>query len=223
MILLSLRKLILASSFLAAVSFAAEIKTGATYAEVLKEKGLPESKIESGGNHILNYRNSTIKLRDGVVTEVQHTPARLASSNNQNTKLVAANATSASRGIEAPLAWQTDYQAALAKAKGENRHVFLFFTGSDWCSWCMRLKKEILSTPEFAGYSAEKLILVEIDFPRKKKLGAALKKQNANLAEQYDIKGYPTVIILDGSGKKIDELGYQEGGPGPFIDRLKKS
>lgn len=136
----------------------------------------------------------------------------------------AAPATAAPEKIpdQESLHWETDYAAALKQAKAENRHVFLFFTGSDWCGWCKRLNKEILSTPEFAQYSKEKLILVELDFPKKRKLAANVKSQNAMLAGKYKIEGYPTIIILDSSGSKIGELGYQEGGPGPFIASLDK-
>ncbi len=120
------------------------------------------------------------------------------------------------------LTWQTDYSAALAQAKAEKRKVFLFFTGSDWCSWCMRLNKEVLSTPEFARYAKENLVLVELDYPKNHPQVAALKAQNAKLADRYKLEMYPTVVILSSSGKKIDRLGYQEGGPEPFIARLSK-
>jgi protein disulfide-isomerase len=118
--------------------------------------------------------------------------------------------------------WSTDYQAALAQAKSEKRNVMLFFTGSDWCSWCKKLNKEILSTPEFSKYAAEKLILVELDFPRSKAQPAGVKAQNAKLQNEFKIEGYPTVIVLNNAGKKVGELGYQEGGPQPFIEALSK-
>jgi protein disulfide-isomerase len=118
--------------------------------------------------------------------------------------------------------WTTDYKAALEQAKADDRRVFLFFTGSDWCSWCKRLNKEILSTPEFAKFAGEKLVLVELDFPQRKSQPAAVKAQNAQLAQRFKIEGYPTVIVLDSSGKKIGELGYQEGGPSPFIEAIGK-
>ncbi|MDT8391733.1 MAG: thioredoxin family protein [Lentisphaeria bacterium] len=35
--------------------------------------------------------------------------------------------------------WMTDYDAALKKAKAENKVVILDFSGSDWCVWCVRL------------------------------------------------------------------------------------
>jgi thioredoxin-related protein len=121
-----------------------------------------------------------------------------------------------------PLKWTTDYKAALAQAKEQNRHVFLFFTGSDWCIWCKRLNQEILSKPEFAQYAADKLILVELDYPQTKSLPRKLKAQNAKLLDEYKIEAYPTVVVLDSNGKTLGQLGYQEGGPQPFIAALSK-
>jgi protein disulfide-isomerase len=118
-------------------------------------------------------------------------------------------------------AWTTDYTAALARAKEENRKVFLFFTGSDWCGWCMRLEREILRMPEFTDYAADKLVLVKLDFPRGFKLPAAVAAQNQKLAEQYGVRGYPTVVVLDHSGRAVGQLGYQEGGASPFLARLE--
>ena len=37
----------------------------------------------------------------------------------------------------------TDYKAALAKAKAENKDVLIDFSGSDWCRWCVKLDKEV--------------------------------------------------------------------------------
>lgn len=123
---------------------------------------------------------------------------------------------------EPALVWHTDYAAALKQAKAENRRVFLFFTGSDWCPFCKQMTEEILSKPEFAKYSKEKLILVEIDFPRKHKLPAKIRAQNDKLADKYNLQIYPTMIVLASDGAKVGELRYQEGGPGPFIARLEK-
>ncbi len=120
------------------------------------------------------------------------------------------------RGLD----WSTDYKAALAKAKAENKKVFLFFTGSDWCSWCMRLQKEILMTSEFSQYAREKLVLVELDFPRNKPQSEAVKRQNRSLGQEMGIQGYPTVIVLDSTGRQVGKLGYQQGGPKPFIQQL---
>jgi len=118
--------------------------------------------------------------------------------------------------------WSTDLPKAQEQAKKDNKLVLMDFTGSDWCGWCIKLKKEVFDTKEFKEYADKNLVLVEVDFPNKKKQSAELKKANQALQEKYKIKGYPTIIVLDAGGKKVDELGYMRGGPKPFIEKLEK-
>src|ERR1051325_8828309 len=120
------------------------------------------------------------------------------------------------------LQWLTDLPKAQAKAKKENKLVMLDFTGSDWCGWCIKLNKEVFSKPEFAEYAKKNLILVEVDFPVKKKLPEELKKANESLQEKYKVEGYPTIVVLDGEGKHLGDTGYVEGGPKAFIAELEK-
>src|SRR5262245_33987326 len=117
--------------------------------------------------------------------------------------------------------WLTDLPKAQAQAKAEKKLVMLDFTGSDWCGWCIKLNKEVFSQPEFAEYANKNLVLVEVDCPRQKELSAEQKKANQELQKKYKIEGYPTIIVLDGEGKKLGELGY-EPGPKLFIDKLDK-
>jgi thioredoxin-related protein len=120
------------------------------------------------------------------------------------------------------LDWMTDLGKAQAKAKEENRLVLMDFTGSDWCPYCIKLQKEVFSTPEFTAYAKKNLVPVEIDFPTHKSQPPELKKTNKALKAKYQIRGYPTVIVLNSQGKKIGELvGYDEGGPKPFIAKLE--
>jgi len=109
--------------------------------------------------------------------------------------------------------WQTDYTKALAKAKAENKRVFLDFTGSDWCGPCIELNKRVFSTKEFHAFADKNLTFVEVDYPRGKKQSAELVKQNEKLAKEYGIdeKGYPTLVLLDPSGRKIRELNGYSG------------
>jgi len=136
----------------------------------------------------------------------------------------------------AELNWLTDADKAKAQAKDENKLVLLDFTGSDWCGWCIKLNKEVFNTPEFAEYAKKNLVLVEVDFPRKKQLSDAQKSANEALGKKYSIKGYPTLILLDGEGKKLGELSYSDGvektenadrnkivaKPAPFIAAIEK-
>ncbi len=119
------------------------------------------------------------------------------------------------------LEWMTDLPKAQAKAKDEHRLVMLDFTGSDWCIWCKKLKQEVFTTPEFARYAKTNLVTVEVDFPRGKEQPAELKKANKALLEKYHIEGFPTVVVLNTEGKRLGELGYDEGGPKAFIEKLE--
>ena len=117
--------------------------------------------------------------------------------------------------------WITDYKKAQEDAKAGKKLILLEFTGSDWCGWCMKLDKEVFSTPEFQNYASRNLILVKLDFPRRRPQTEALKKQNEQLAQKYGIQGFPTIIVLNGQGEKVGELGYMNGGPSPFLAKLE--
>jgi protein disulfide-isomerase len=118
--------------------------------------------------------------------------------------------------------WLTNFEAALAKAKKEKKVVLADFTGSDWCGWCIRLKDEVFSKPEFQAWAKEHVVLLEVDFPRKKQLPEDLQKQNKKLQQEYKIEGYPTIVFLDAKGKDIGRSGYVEGGPAAWIAAAEK-
>ena len=119
--------------------------------------------------------------------------------------------------------WQTDYQAALAQAKAENKHVLVDFSGSDWCGWCVKLDKEVFSKQEFIDFAKENLVLVLVDFPRRTPLPPQQKEANDALAKKYGIRGFPTVLILNPQGELVKQTGYQQGGPGPYVDMIKET
>ena len=105
--------------------------------------------------------------------------------------------------------WLTDLAKAQEKAKTEKKLVLLDFTGSDWCPPCKNLHKTVLTSEEFNKFAKENLVLVELDFPNNKPQSAELKAANKELAKKFEIKGYPTIIVLDAAGKEIfRKVGY---------------
>jgi thioredoxin-related protein len=109
--------------------------------------------------------------------------------------------------------WLTDYKKAQEQAKSSNKLLLLEFTGSDWCPPCRMLQKEVFSTPEFQDYAAKNFVLMELDFPRSKVQAPEIAEQNQMLARRFGIQVFPSIIILNGEGKKIGELlGYDSGG-----------
>lgn len=114
-------------------------------------------------------------------------------------------------------AWSTDYPASVAAATKAGKPLLLDFTGSDWCGWCIKLRKEVFDTPAFAAWAKDRVVLVEIDFPNGKPQSDAVKRQNEELQQRFRIEGYPTIILLDPTGKKVlGQMGYQQGGPAPW-------
>jgi thioredoxin-related protein len=117
-------------------------------------------------------------------------------------------------------AWLTDFEQAKEQAQKDNKAILINFTGSDWCSWCIMLHKEVFSHKEFLTYAKNKFVLLELDFPRNKELPEKQKEQNEKLSKQFSIEGFPTVILTDATGKKFARTGYQEGGAKAYIKHL---
>ncbi len=105
---------------------------------------------------------------------------------------------------ESELEWLTDAQKATELAKAMKRPILIFFTGSDWCGYCMKFKAETLSSPEFNTMVVEgKVVLLYVDFPRGITQSEGLIAQNNKLKEQYEVQGFPTVIVLGSEGKEL--------------------
>ncbi len=117
-----------------------------------------------------------------------------------------AEETSATGKVE----WLTDFEAGKAEARAQNKTLLIDFTGSDWCPPCIALEKTVFSKPGFAEYAEKNLVLLEVDFPRRKEQSAAQKEANQKLAGQFGIEGFPTVVLLNPDGKTVGELGYYQ-------------
>lgn len=123
------------------------------------------------------------------------------------------------------LTWYTDMNAAMEQSATTGKSLMLFFTGSDWCGWCMKLQKEVFKTTEFVTWAKENVILVELDFPRRKALTPELQQQNAQIAGALKVRGYPTVWFVTAAkteeGKvnltAMGSTGYVAGGPTAWI------
>jgi len=117
--------------------------------------------------------------------------------------------------------WISDFAAAKAQAKKENKLLLLDFTGSDWCGWCTKLKKEVFSQEQFIKEAPKDFVLVELDFPKKTKQDEKIKQQNQMLSQKYAVRGFPTIILADADGVEFARTGYRPGGPQAYLDSLK--
>jgi len=131
--------------------------------------------------------------------------------------------------------WLVDVNEAYALSKKTGKPILANFTGTDWCGWCIKLKAEVFDKPEFKEWAKKNVVLLEVDFPRKKQLPEEIRQQNAGLQQAFQVQGYPTIWVFDMSKDPktnqygIDALGktgYVAGGPANFTkgvdDMIKK-
>ena len=100
--------------------------------------------------------------------------------------------------------WLVDVDEAYAESQKTGKPILANFTGSDWCGWCKRLTKSVFVHKEFKEWADKNVILLELDFPRRKELPARFKQQNQNLQKAFKVRGYPTVWLFDLSKESAD-------------------
>tara|TARA_R110002124_G_scaffold265418_3_gene432173 strand:- start:572 stop:1063 length:492 start_codon:yes stop_codon:yes gene_type:complete len=120
--------------------------------------------------------------------------------------------------------WHTDINEALVVSNKEKKPLFLFFTGSDWCGWCVKLQNEVLKTPEFKKWAADNVVLVELDFPRNNQQTPQMQNQNNQVLQAFGVQGFPTIHLVKAvqqEGKVnfqgMGSTGYVPGGPTAFL------
>ena len=123
--------------------------------------------------------------------------------------------------VEESSSWLTDWEAAKTQAAKEGKHLLINFSGSDWCTWCIRLDREVFSQEAFLAKAKEKFVLVLLDFPEdSSRQSPELKKQNEALREQFGVEGFPSVYLAKADGAPFAQTGYQDGGPEAYLTHL---
>lgn len=116
--------------------------------------------------------------------------------------------------------WHYNFEEAKKIASEQNKNIVMIFSGSDWCAPCMRLEKNIWQSEEFKKESADKWVLLKLNFPRKKanQLSEEQTNHNRTLAEKYNREGsFPLVIIMQPNGKILGKLGFKNVQPKEYI------
>jgi thioredoxin-related protein len=123
--------------------------------------------------------------------------------------------------------WLTNFDQAKTEATQSKKYIILYFSGSDWCAPCIRLKTEIFESAAFTEFAEDNLVLANADFPRLKKnqLDKTQIKHNEALADKYNPEGkFPLTILLDASGRSMKQWdGFPQKSAEQFVDEIKKA
>lgn len=120
--------------------------------------------------------------------------------------------------------WLTQIKEAQTLAQADDKPIVLVFSGSDWCRPCMNMKRNVFDKEIFTSYASENVVLLEIDFPRRRQnlLSAEQQRHNQALAQKYNIRYFPTMVVVDANGKELDRIGYQSSmGAGEYVKFIK--
>jgi thiol:disulfide interchange protein len=93
------------------------------------------------------------------------------------------------------------FDEALARARAERR-LLLVDVYTDWCGWCKKLDREVFADGR-VGAAAKDLVAVKVN----------AEKGGEEIARRYRVRGYPTILFLDGAGSVVERIdGYVDAG-----------
>ena len=213
---------------------------GVPQVEIFSADGMNLGRIGGGGDSLDVYLDKLDKIisEDGepvggdrgkmlfsggyakLAAQIAEERAKLPPVDDEND--VASNAPAVSKSVAK--GWTEDFEAAKKKAAKEGKLILMDFSGSDWCGWCKKMDEEVFAKDRFVREASKKFVLVMIDSPNDKTILSNLaKRQNQELKETYSVRGFPTVVIVDPSGKEVKRhSGYRAGGPGGYIKYLRE-
>jgi protein disulfide-isomerase len=116
-----------------------------------------------------------------------------------------------------PNPWEHSWDTVAEQSRATGKPILIDFTGSDWCIYCQKLKAEVFDSQTFRDWANQKVLLLELDFPRNLDLDPRLQMQNEEMASRYKVRAFPTVIFTDHTGKQLATLGYLPGGAEAWI------
>jgi thioredoxin-like negative regulator of GroEL len=88
------------------------------------------------------------------------------------------------------LPWGADLAQGLAQAKQDGKPVVVDFSAS-WCGWCKKLEQDTFPDPGVQDLLG-RYVRVRVDADT-----------HPELVTQYGVKGLPTLLLLDSSGRTI--------------------
>jgi thioredoxin-related protein len=117
-----------------------------------------------------------------------------------------------------------DPNLAFTAAANTGKDILLIFSGSDWCIPCIRFEKKILTDTSFQHFASSKLIILEADFPQRKKIPDALRTAYESLAAKFDSGGeFPHIVLLSPDKRLLATLPFSDESATEFVTAIAAS
>lgn len=111
-------------------------------------------------------------------------------------------------------------EEAVSVAKKEGKHLYVAFLGEGWSLSCKRFKATILESSSFKEFAHEHLVYFPVEARRKPKLTPDEVAVLQSWVIHFDVKAYPTLIIIAPDGEELLRHGYRDLAPEAYIDLL---
>ena len=108
------------------------------------------------------------------------------------------------------IAWAPSYASARKQAIASHKLILIDFM-TDWCMWCQVMDGKVYPVPSVVK-AMKQFVPVKLNAERDGKV----------LAQKYDVTGYPTIIVVDSAGHRINMLdGFEP--PPQFTEFLNRT
>ena len=115
--------------------------------------------------------------------------------------------------VRGQVQWHRDLRRAFEIARADDKLV-IADVYTDWCGWCRKMDQNIYSNPAIAALSRQQVFL---------KINAEDRGQGQYFAQQMRVKGYPTTIVLDGSGRVLNVSEGYISSPEAFVRLVEQA
>jgi thiol:disulfide interchange protein DsbD len=104
----------------------------------------------------------------------------------------------------------------LEAARNNGKPVIIDFYAA-WCAPCRELDELTFHDPAVVGLANDRFVMVKIDVTQ---TGDPLHER---LIKEYAVKGVPTIVFLDGTGRERQDLRLVDYLPSDrFVERMNK-
>ena len=99
---------------------------------------------------------------------------------------------------------------AMEQSLSENKFMFVAFLGEGWSMKCKKFKEAVLQTRLFQDFAEGKLVYFPVEARRKPKLSPDETATLQSWVIHFDIKDYPTFILIAPDGEELLRHGYKD-------------